>query len=70
MAFTLNKNLVFIDSMLFMYSSLDKLVKNLTDKDFVFLSEEFSGEQLKLVKEKGIYPYEYMNSNRKLNETK
>ena len=36
MAFTLNKNLVFIDSMLFMNSSLDKLVKNLTDKDFVF----------------------------------
>ena len=52
MAFTSNKNLVFIDSMLFMNSSLDTLVKNLTDQDFVFLSEEFSGEQLKLVKEK------------------
>ena len=62
MAFTLNKNLVFIDNMLFMNSSLDKLVKNLADKDFVFLSEEFSGEQIKLVKEKVIYPYEYMNS--------
>ena len=34
MAFTLNKTLVFIDSMLFMNSSLDKLVKNLSDKDF------------------------------------
>ena len=34
MAFTLNKNLLFIDSMLFMNSSLDKLVKNLSDKDF------------------------------------
>ena len=55
MAFTLSKNLVFIDRTLFMNSSLDKLVKKLTDKDFVFLSEEFSGEQLKLVKEKGIY---------------
>ena len=29
MAFFLNKNLVFIDSMQFMNSSLDKLVKNL-----------------------------------------
>ena len=40
-----------------MNSSIDKLVKNLADKDFVFLSEEFNGEQLKLVKEKVIYPY-------------
>ena len=70
MAFTLNKNLVFIDSMFFMNSSLDKLVKNLTDEDFVFLSEEFRGEQLKLVKEKGIYPYEYMNSFKKFKENK
>ena len=50
MAFTLNKNFVFIDSMLFMNSNLDKLVKNLTDKDFVFLGEELSGKQLKLVR--------------------
>ena len=55
MAFTLNKNLVFIDSMLFMNFSLYKLVKNLSDKDFKYLSEEFSNEHLKLVKEKGIY---------------
>ena len=60
MAFTINKNLVFIDSMQFMNSSLDRSVKNLSDKDFKYLSEEFSGEQLKLVKENGIYPYEYI----------
>ena len=41
MAFTLNNNIVFIDSMLFMNSSLDKLVKNLDNKDFKYLSEEF-----------------------------
>ena len=35
MAFFLGKNLVFIDSMQFMNSSLDKLVKNLSDEDFV-----------------------------------
>ena len=34
MAFFLDKNLVFIDSMQFMNSSLEKLVKNLTDDDF------------------------------------
>ena len=60
MAFTINKNLVFIDSMIncILNLSLDKLVKNLSDKDFKYLSEEYSGEQLKLVKEKGVYPYE------------
>ena len=52
MSFTLNKNIVFIDSMLFMNSSLDKLVKNLND--FKYLSTEFSGEQLELVKKKGV----------------
>ena len=34
MAIFLNKNLVFIYSMQFMNSSLDKLVKNLSDEDF------------------------------------
>ena len=67
-AFTLNKNLVFIDGMLFMNSSLDKVVKNLSDNYFVFLSEQFSNEQLKLVKEKGIYPYECMSSLKKIKE--
>ena len=51
MSFTLNNNIIFIDSMLFMNSSLDKLVKNLSDSDFKYLSKEFSGEQLELVKQ-------------------
>ena len=38
MVFIINKNLVFVDSMKFMNSSLDKLVKNLNDKDFKYLS--------------------------------
>ena len=33
MDFTINKNLVFIDSMQFMNSSLDAMVKNLSDND-------------------------------------
>ena len=70
MTFTLNKNLTFIDSMLFLNSSLDKLVKHLGDKDFLFLSRELSGEQLQLVKETGVYCYEYMNSFKNFNESK
>ena len=66
MSFTLGKNIIFIDSMLFMNSSLDKLVKNLNDVKY--LSREFSGEQLELVKQKGVYPYEYMNSFKRFKE--
>ena len=39
MAFTINKNLVFIDSMQFMNSGLDTLVKNLSEMDFKYLSQ-------------------------------
>ena len=64
MAFTINKNLVFIGSM---NSSLDALVKNLSDYN---LSEEFRGDFLKLIKQKGVYPYEYMDSLEKFYEDK
>ena len=47
MAFTINKNLVFIDSMQFMNSSLDSLVNNLSDNDFKYFFEELSGETKK-----------------------
>ena len=60
MTFVLGRDLVFIDSMQFMDSSLDKLVKNLVDKDFKYLVEEFGTENLELLKQKGPYPYEYM----------
>ena len=66
---TLHGNIVFIDSMLFLNSSLDKLVKNLGNEDFKCLSEEFSGEKLELVKKKGIYPYEYFNSFKRFKES-
>ena len=46
MAFTINSNLVYIESMQFMNSSLDSLVKNLSDDDFKHLSEELSGDLL------------------------
>ena len=58
MTFFLNKNLVFIDSMQFMNSSLEKLVKNLSDNDFKYLAEEFGFKNLELLIEKD----EYMDS--------
>ena len=70
MSFTLNENIVFTDSTLFMKSSLDTLVKNLGSEDLKYLSEVFSGEKLKLVNQKGIYPYEYFNSFKKFKGSK
>ena len=55
--------------MQFMNSSLDKLVKNLVDKDFKYLVKEFGSENLELLKQ-GAYPYEYMNSFKRFNEEK
>ena len=66
----INRNLVFIDSMEFMTSSLDLLVRNLSDHDFVSLSKEFNGKFLKLVEQKGVYAYEYMDSFEKFFEDK
>ena len=40
-AFTINRNLVFIDRMQFKNSSLDTLVKNLSDNHFKYLNQEF-----------------------------
>ena len=53
-----------------MNSSLDSLVNNLSDNDFKYLSEEFGGELLRLVKEKGVYPNEYMDGFKKFSEDK
>ena len=68
-SFSVN-DLVFIDSMLFMNSSLDILVKNLSDSDFKYLSEIYSGKKLELVKMKCVYPYEYFKSFKKFKESK
>ena len=53
---------MFIDCMQFMNYSLDKLVKNFSDEDFKYLVEEFGSENSELLKQKGDYLYEYMNS--------
>ena len=68
MAFFLNKNLVFIDSMQFMNSSLEKLVKNLSDNDSIYLTQEFVSKNLELLKQNDAYPYEYMDSFKRFSE--
>ena len=70
MTFFSNKNLMFIGRMQFINSSLDKLVKNLSDEDFKYLVEEFGSKSLELLKQKGTYPYIYMDSFEKFNEEK
>ena len=53
-----------------MNSSLDKLAKNLSDKDFKYLIKEFGSKSLKLLKQKGTYTYKYMGSFKRFNEEK
>ena len=66
----MNRNLVFIDSMQFMNSSLDKLAENLSDEDFQYLVEEVGSKNLEQLKQKGDYPYEYTNSFERFKEEK
>ena len=70
MTFFLGRDLVFIDSMQFMNCSLDKLVKNLVDTDFKYLVKEFGSENLKILKQKDAYLYEYISSFKRFNEDK
>ena len=43
---------------------------NLSDDDFKYLVEEFGSENLEILKQKGAYPYEYMNRFERFNEEK
>ena len=71
MAFMLGKHLVFIDSLQFMSSSLDRLVRNLPNDAFKYTSEEIKNDKkLKLMKQKGVYPYDYMDSFNRFSEKK
>ena len=70
MAFMLGPHLLFIDSFQFMSSSLSNLVNNLPIEAFKYTGEEFQGEQLSLMKKKGIYPYDYMDSFKKFEDNR
>ena len=68
-AFMLGYNLVFIDSLQFMNQSLANLVKNLPEDAYKYTNEVFKGEKLQLMKQKGVYPYDYMSNFDKFNDT-
>ena len=70
MASFLNKNFAFIESMQFMSSSLEKLVKNLSNDDFKYLTENFDSKNLELLKLKDTYPYEYTDSFKRFGKEK
>ena len=70
LAFMLGHNLVFIDSFQFMSSSLSNLVNNLPAEAFKNTGQVFQGEQLSLMTKKGVYPYDYMNSFEKFEDSR
>ena len=63
-------NIVFKDSLKFMSSSLGALVNNLPKDAFINLNKYYTPEEAELIKQKGFYPYEYMNTEEKFNDTK
>ena len=68
MAFMLGNHLTFIDSFQFMSSGLDKLVSNLPKEALKFTSQKFQGKKLDLMSQKGVYPYDFMDSFDKFDE--
>ena len=67
--FKIGKHLKFIDSYQFMASPLANLAKALPDNKYIYTSEAFSGEKLDLMKAKGVYPYDYIDSFQKFSQT-
>ena len=69
MAFMLGNHPTFIDSFQFMSSSLDRLVSNLPKDDLICTSQVFKGKRLNLMSQKGVYPYDFMDSFQKFDQT-
>ena len=63
------RELRFIDSLRFMASSVDKLSSNLKIDQFANLKKYYSGNQLSLSWRKGVYPYDYGDCVKILDET-
>ena len=54
-----------------MSSSLEKLANNLSDEGFIYTKKYFTDPvQFRLMKKKGVYPYDYMDSFSKFDDTK
>ena len=67
--FNIGKHLTFIDSFSFMSQSLDRLSSNLSDDAFFHTRGAFpNDEEFRLIKRKGVYPYDYMDSFERFSE--
>ena len=64
LSFTINNELSFINSCEFLSSSSDNLIKTLVKNDFKYLIQKFYNDVLDLIKQKGVYPYEYMSGKK------
>ena len=64
------RELRFIDTFRFMPSSLDALSKNLSAEQFKNLRKMYSDIRFDLLRRKGVFPYEYIDSVDRLNEDK
>ncbi|XP_065662566.1 uncharacterized protein LOC136085205 [Hydra vulgaris] len=67
--FEVKRELRFLDSYRFMPFSLDALLKNLTKDQCKNIIKLYSGKQLDLLLRKGAFPYDWVDSNDKFNET-
>ena len=62
--------IIFKDSIKFMASSLESLVANLPEDKFKNLEKYFKPEHVKLLNQKGFFPYDYMDCLEKLKDDK
>ena len=62
--------IIFKDSLKFLNSSLEALVDNLPIDGFKNLEKYFKPEHVKLLKQKGFFPYDYFDSLEKLKDDK
>ena len=62
--------IIFKDSYKFLLSGLEALVNNLPEDSFKNLNKYFTPKQVKLLKQKGFFPYDYMDNIEKLKDPK
>ena len=53
-----------------MSSSLNKLVSNLPKDDLIYTCKALKGKRMNLMSQKGVYPYNFMDSFEKFNQMK
>ena len=65
-----NFKIVFKDSLKFLNTSMELLVSNTPKENLKIINKHYPPEQAKLIKQKGFFPYEYLDTIEKLKDTK